>query len=362
MTQDTTTAATYHYPPPGNLLMNLLRTGAAYGLLAFQLVFFLFVLEVPYWLADRFLARHRGNAFYRGQRGIIRWFFRLYPFGRSRLAGVQRKSFPSPCVIVANHQSMLDILMALRLPVNARWFVKPWVMKIPLMGELNQAARHIVVDDDEANPESPQGLEPALEWLGKGVSILAFPEGSRSPDGNLRRFKNGAFLLAVKAGVPVVPVVLDGTGACVRKGSFWVHPPDLHLRVLPPVASKGFEGELGAARLKAEVHSRMAAALAEIRAGKPRGVAWPHGVPARLAMAGLAVLLAAVTGLSIYVNNWCIATPPAFDGDRALKQQQVVERGEVRRLGPNWRRSRGGVHELAVSGSDWERGYANAML
>ncbi|MCC6466523.1 MAG: 1-acyl-sn-glycerol-3-phosphate acyltransferase, partial [Planctomycetes bacterium] len=217
-------------------------------------------------------------------------------------------------------------------------------------------------DDDEANPESPQGLEPAQEWLRKGVSILAFPEGSRSPDGRMRRFKNGAFLLAVKAGVPVVPVVLDGTGACVRKGSFWVHPPDLHLRVLPAVQTKGFEGELGAARLKAEVHSRMAAALAEIRAGKPRGVAWPHGVPARLAMAALALLLAAVTGLSIYVNNWCIATPPAFEGDRSLKQQQVVERGDVRRLGPNWRRSRGGVHELAVSGGDWERGYANAML
>jgi hypothetical protein len=116
----------YSYPQPSNPVMNVLRSACAYGLLAGQLVLFLFVLEVPYWLADRFFAKRRGDAFYAGQRRIARWFFRLYPFGQQRHVNVRRKAFPQPCVIVCNHQSILDILMVLMLPVNARWLIKGW--------------------------------------------------------------------------------------------------------------------------------------------------------------------------------------------------------------------------------------------
>ena len=69
----------YSYPKPSNAVMNVLRSACAYTLLAGQMLLFLFVLEIPYWLADRFLAKHRGDAFYAGQKRIARWFFRLYP-------------------------------------------------------------------------------------------------------------------------------------------------------------------------------------------------------------------------------------------------------------------------------------------
>ncbi len=362
MNEQTTSA----YPPPSNVVMNALRTPAAYGLLAAQLLFVLFILEIPYWLADRFISRHRGDAFYRAQKLVARWFFRLYPFGGQRRINVRKDAFPTPCVIVCNHQSMLDILMALLLPVNARWFIKPWTLKIPLMGELNKLARHIRVDDTEAgDPERPQGFETALRYLKDGISILFFPEGSRSPDGNIKRFKNGAFLLAIEAGVPVVPVVLEGTGACVRKGSPAVHHPDVVMKVLPPVQTTGLKGEMDAARLKSAVHESMAAEIASLRAART-GVPRIHGWVTRLGMFGVALVIGLLVSLSIYVKNFCIAEPPTFTGDRSLAEEDLREATlddrSVTRLGPNWRRRRDGVNEIALSGTPWERGYANARL
>lgn len=354
----------YTYPKSGNPVMNGLRTAAAFSLLWGQLLVFLFVLEVPYWLWDRFVSKHRGDAFYAGQKRIVKWFFRLYPFGRRRMINLRKDAFPKPCVVVINHQSMLDILLALTLPINARWIIKKWAAKIPLMGELNNLSRHIVVEDgDEADPNRPRGFETALEWLKKDVSVVVFPEGSRSPDGRMRRFKNGAFMLAVDAQVPIVPVVMHGTGACVRKGGPAVNPPDIVLQVLEPVASKGFEGELGAARLKAEVQDRMQAALKRLRDGQEKGgVAWPIGVISRLGMFACALVIAGLAGLSIYVNNFCIAEPPRYDGDRALAQTEVITRDDAKRLGKNWRRERENVNEIGLVGNAWQRGYANAKL
>ncbi len=346
--------------------MNALRTPAAYGLLGLQLLFVLFVLEIPYYVADRFFARRRGDAFYRAQRSVARWFFRLYPFGRIRRVNVRASAFPKPCVIVCNHQSILDVLIALTLPVNARWFIKPWILRLPLIGELNKLARNINVGDEPGDPERPKGFDTAREWLADGVNILIFPEGTRSPDGNLRRFRNGAFLLAIEAGVPVVPVVLDGTGACVRKGSIAVNHPDVVVKVLAPEPTSGLQGEVDAARLKARVHERMQAELAAIRAGERGGVPFVVGWLSRIAMFGAALLIAAVTGLSLYVKNVCIADPPMYAGSRELAEEEArettLDERLHRRIGDNWIRRRDGVNELAVVGTPWERGYANARL
>ncbi|MCA8917930.1 MAG: 1-acyl-sn-glycerol-3-phosphate acyltransferase [Planctomycetes bacterium] len=357
------------YPPASNPVMNVVRAVCAYGLLGTQLALFLFVLELPYWLADRFFVRHRGDAFYSGQRRIARWFFRLFPFGQQRHVNVRRKAFPSPCVIVCNHQSTLDILMALMLPVNARWMIKGWPFKYPLMGELNKLARHIQVEETKAEVDSdrPRGYDTALNWLKDGVSILVFPEGSRSPDGRIRRFKNGAFVLAVDAQVPVVPVVLDGTGACVRKGSPLVHHPNAVLKVLDPIPTTGLKDAKDAAELKQRVHAQMKQELQNIReaARKP---SYPriHGWVTRLAMFGLALFIATLVSVSVYVTNWCIAEPPVYEGSRALAQEEITNRAigdtELQILGKSWRRDRNGLHEIGLAGNRWERGYANARL
>lgn len=350
-----------------NPFMTAIRTAVAYPLLALQLLLVLFLFELPYWVWDRFFARNRGDAFYRAQRAVARWFVRLYPFGMQHRVNVRADAFPQPCVIVCNHQSSLDFLIALLLPVNARWFVNPRTHRIPLMGELTKLARHIKVEDEPGDPERPRGFDTALDWLGRGVSVLLFPEGSRSPDGQLRRFKNGAFLLAIEAGVPIVPVVLDGTGACLRKGSLVVRHPDVVLKVLPPVSTEGLSGEADAATLKAEVQQRMAAEIDALRDSKNKpGLPFVNGWLARLAMLAVALVFGAAACLSIYVDNFCIIQPPAFDGDRSLAQVEPLRARLAERqatlLGENWRRRRDGIHEVGLHGSPWERGYANATL
>ncbi|MCA8911533.1 MAG: 1-acyl-sn-glycerol-3-phosphate acyltransferase [Planctomycetes bacterium] len=359
----------FKYPPPSNPVMNVLRSICAYALLGTQLAFFLFVLELPYWIADRFFCRHRGDAFYVGQKRIARWFFRLFPFGQQRHVNVRRGAFPKPCVIVCNHQSTLDILMALMLPVNARWMIKGWPFKYPLMGELNKLARHIKVEEanEEADADRPRGYDTALNWLKDGVSILVFPEGSRSPDGRIRRFKNGAFVLAVDAQVPVVPVIMEGTGACVRKGSPLVHHPDTLIKVLEPFSTEGLKDPKDAADLKQRVQARMKEELADLRAAK-RKPSYPRiqGWVTRLAMFAVAMFIALLVSVSVYVKNWCIAEPPTYDGSRALAKEEITSRSmgdmEIQLLGESWRRDHDGIHELGLTGNRWERGYANARL
>lgn len=361
--------STSHYPPPGNPLLNGVRTAAAYSLLATQLVLLLFVLELPYWLYDRFLARVRGDGFFRAQRALARWFFRLYPFGQQRRVSVRASGFPGPCVIVANHQSLLDILLLLTLPVNARWFLRPWAMKLPLLGEMNRLAKHIAADDspgvkaDGTEVVRPKGYDAALEYLKQGISVLIMPEVGRSPNGEIRRFRGTAFRLAIEAGVPLVPVVLDGTGACVRRHSPVWGKADLKLQVLDAQETKGLQlGDADALKLRTQ-HA-MHNALAGLR--ERNSFNRVNGWVTRLGMAAVALLLALVAGVSIYVNNWCIAQPPAYAGDRALAGETVrksrISGYDVQQLGDNWRRDRLGIHEIALTGDRWQRGYANAKL
>jgi isopenicillin-N N-acyltransferase like protein len=359
------------YPRFRNPLTGLLRSLIAWPLLVLQLTFTLFILELPCWIADRLFAKNRGNAFYWAQRTLARWFFRLLPFGWQRRTNIRKDAFPEPCIIVCNHQSVLDLLLCSTLPVNARWFLRPWLLRIPLFGELNKLARHMVSAEDEADSLRPTGYSEALEWLQQGVSVLVFAEGGRSRDGNLLPFKQGPFALAIEAGVPVVPLVLDGTGAALPKGGMLLGHPDLALRAMPPVSPPESppEDQLpeAAAQLRDRVRLQMQTELEAMRDGKKRRRdARVHGWLTRLAMFGAAVVLAFVVGLSAYVENFCIAEPPVYDGSRELLGTEVasVRLGDerVQTIGRNWRRTRHGVHELGLVGDPWERGYANARL
>ena len=82
-------------------------------------------------------------------------------------------------------------------------------------------------------------LAEARATLARGMSLMIFPEGTRSPDGELGRFKDGAFELAIASGAPILPVVVDGTHHCRPKGSWWFGEADAVARVLPPVSTAG---------------------------------------------------------------------------------------------------------------------------
>src|SRR5690606_981476 len=138
-------------------------------------------------------------------------------------------------------------------------------------------------------------------------------------------------------------------------------------KVLDPVATDGLSDARDAAALKQRVQGLMQTELAAVRATAKRpGFPRIHGWVSRLGMAGVACVLALLVGVSVFVNNWCIAEPPVYDGSRALAEEEVIERSvdgnPLHLLGNNWRRKRDGIHEVALSGNPWERGYANARL
>lgn len=141
-------------------------------------------------------------------------------------------------VFVANHQGFFDIFaLAGYLPVQLRWMAKASLFRIPLVGWSMYAADYIPVlrtDRKSAYRAFLQGIEK----LKGGASIVIFPEGTRSEDGRIGRFKKGGTLLALRAGAPLVPVTLAGTGRILRKGSMRVHPGRVQMIISPPIEAE----------------------------------------------------------------------------------------------------------------------------
>jgi 1-acyl-sn-glycerol-3-phosphate acyltransferase len=126
----------------------------------------------------------------------------------------------SPFVYCANHQSLLDILvLGAVLPGDFKWAAKRSLMKIPFLGWHLRLAGHVPVDRQAGSRTAAQVIGRFETVLKEGKPLLVFPEGTRSEDGIVRPFKNGGFYAAIRAGVPVVPVALDGTHQLMKKGA-----------------------------------------------------------------------------------------------------------------------------------------------
>ncbi len=142
-------------------------------------------------------------------------------------------------VYAANHQSYFDIPVAFAyLPANFRIMAKASLFHIPFLGWHLRRSGHMPIA--RHNPRrAARSLLEAATHVREGTSVFVFPEGGRSPDGALKEFKAGTFLLAIKAGVPVIPVTLNGTRAVLRMNSFHVHPGRVELILHPPVSTDG---------------------------------------------------------------------------------------------------------------------------
>jgi 1-acyl-sn-glycerol-3-phosphate acyltransferase len=209
------------------------------------------------------LATLMGEWLFRGEAPgrVMGWwgraFLRLGGF-RVRVEGTEHLP-PGGAVLVANHQSLVDIpllLSAFRRPV--KFLAKRELREIPLFGRAMEAAGNIFVDREDPR-DAVQMLRDAGARVRGGDLLVVFPEGTRSADGTIGEFKPGAFYLAQRSGAPVVPVYIDGGNRALPKGSLRFRPADLRVRVLPPLTAE--EGAGGAKeRIAVSVRGRILAA------------------------------------------------------------------------------------------------------
>jgi len=171
------------------------------------------------------------------------WAKSLLAFGfiRVRAEGVEKIDPRGTYVFVSNHESYMDIPAILsRLPFQFRFFAKKGLFKIPFLGTHLKRAGHFPVDRSNARNSLKSMSEGGRLIAERGVSVLIFPEGGRSPVG-LREFKEGAAYIAIKAQVPVVPMAIVGMRPLLPMGSIHIRSGRVALRVGAPIPTAGLK-------------------------------------------------------------------------------------------------------------------------
>lgn len=212
------------------------------------------------------------------KRNTAHWFARLwarsmlhvYPGWNVSVEGAERLreiGGDGASVICANHESMADIIALYYLGHPFKWISKREVFYAPLIGIAMILAGYIPLK--RGDKESIRRcMAKAREWLGRGVSIMMFPEGTRSLDGRVKPFKEGAFRMSLDAGVPIVPVAIHGPRDLLAKGS-WLFAPRARIvvRVGPVIRPRpGVNDPAEADRLRGETRAWIVGALAEMKA------------------------------------------------------------------------------------------------
>ncbi|MGE5305395.1 MAG: lysophospholipid acyltransferase family protein [Alphaproteobacteria bacterium] len=153
-----------------------------------------------------------------------------------RVTGLERLSPNTAYIFMPNHASFLDILLLLALlPHNFRFIIKESFFSVPLVGAGLRKAGHIPID--RKNPwRALRSLRRAADLLKDGVSIVVFPEGTRSTDGEIQDLKTALFILPIRSRTPVVPVLIEGTFAALKRGSVLLRPLPLKVTICDPIA------------------------------------------------------------------------------------------------------------------------------
>lgn len=170
-------------------------------------------------------------------------------------------------VLACNHQSLFDIPALLAAaPSSARFVAKQELARIPLFAGGMRSAGHLFID--RGNPRTAISSMRAFgnRMREEGLSVVVFPEGTRSPDARLRRFKRAPFLLAIEAGAPVVPVAVDGGCRVMAKGEFLPRPGRITVRVGREVPTEGIE-PADRTDLARRVRDRVGELLEGVRSG-----------------------------------------------------------------------------------------------
>lgn len=163
-----------------------------------------------------------------------------------RITGLSHIDPKQHYVFIANHQSNIDIpvLIQALLAFQLRWLAKKELLWVPLFGWAMWAAKHVTVNRSN-RADALKSLKKATERIASGISLVFFPEGTRSPDGRLLPFKRGGLWLAVKTQTPVVPITINGSGALHPKGDWRIRRGEIEVTVGKPLlVENGHPGKL----------------------------------------------------------------------------------------------------------------------
>jgi len=188
----------------------------------------------------------------------------LSPIWSVTVTGRENVDRKKAYVMVCNHQSMLDIPVFYRLFLHFKWVSKASLFKMPIIGWNLWMNRHIKLERNSTKSQRKM-FKQCAEHLQNGSSIVIFPEGTRSRDGQLRAFKEGAFLLALQQKTDILPIVLDGSyKALPEKGFFPNKKQRFRLHILPPVPYETFK-DMRVRQITEHIHAMIAGELARIR-------------------------------------------------------------------------------------------------
>jgi len=238
-----------------------------WALIGVLIVVWLPLLAVVRWF-DRDPARYRTGRWFR-RLGMA--MTRINPAWRIEISGETLDDPRHPYVVVSNHQSNADIPIISCLPWEMKWVAKAELFTVPFVGRMMRLAEDIPVDR-ESRTSGARVLIKAQHYLKHKCSVMFFPEGTRSRDGRVYAFTDGAFHLAIKAQVPVLPLALDGTQEALPKHSWkFGKAHAVKLKVLPPVPTVGL-AKADVTRLREQVRGEIVAQVAAWQGTAPAAV------------------------------------------------------------------------------------------
>jgi 1-acyl-sn-glycerol-3-phosphate acyltransferase len=225
-------------------------------------------------LFDRDPARYRAGRVFRVMGS---WAARINPAWRVTITGTPPADLAHPVrgtrrpyVVVSNHQSNADIPLVSMLPWEMKWVAKQELFDLPVFGWLMRLAGDIPVD--RRDPESRAAvLLRAGRVLERRCSVMFFAEGTRSRDGRLKAFQDGAFRLAIQTGVPVLPLAVDGTKDALPTLGWQFDAADVRLHVFEPIETAGL-GEADVPALREQVRATIRDRIAAWREAAPEAV------------------------------------------------------------------------------------------
>lgn len=198
----------------------------------FVIVSLLYLLTFPF---DRF-----NQIPNRTLKGLAGSMLMINPGWKFIIKGADAEKVSKPTIVIANHQSFLDLPLFYMLPWSMKWVAKKSLFKIPILGWIIFMTRQIAIE--RYSLKSVKKLDYLVQPIQNGIPGMIFPEGTRTEDGNLKSFKSGAFLMAKRYNFNLLPIVHNGGYEAMPAGSWKIRPRQtFRISVLDPIKPENFE-------------------------------------------------------------------------------------------------------------------------